>query len=191
MNITNIIDLEKIKGYRKGPPIGFPYQGSKKKLSRQLFQLIRLENKGKFDFYDVFGGGIAMTAEALIFRYHTICNIYDVRMRKIVDYIFSGKYNMFDALIPMQQFYVIRDKSVEDLTPLECLQLLVNSFGNNFKTYLYAEEDSDTKYKLAVDILNKYGTSNNYKQSIKYKQQLQQLERLQQLEQLQQLQRLQ
>ncbi|ORI39418.1 hypothetical protein BMR90_02245, partial [Leuconostoc mesenteroides subsp. cremoris] len=87
--------------------------------------------------------------------------------------------------------------------------MLVNSFGNNRKDYLYAKDISDIKYNLAVEILEKEDVLVGYKKTTTYqravnlyedklgfvdKQEkhrvLQQLERLQQLEQLQKLQQL-
>ncbi len=84
------------------------------------------------------------------------------------------------------------------------MKLLVNSFGNNRKYYLYSSEWSDMKYNLAIEVITKHDVFSGYKQTETYKnarrpydkgkpeknnvlQQLQQLEQLQQLQQLQQL----
>ena len=59
---------------------------------------------------------------------------------------------------------------------------------------MYAKKCSDTKYNLAVEIINKHDVFGGYKQTETYKnaiKQLEQLERLQKLERLQQLQQLQ
>lgn len=78
------------------------------------------------------------------------------------------------------------------------LKLLVNSFGNNRKDYLYGKELSDIKYKLAIEILEKEDVFSGYKKTTTYQKntyknidkndRLQQLQRLEQLERLQQVQ---
>lgn len=90
-----------------------------------------------------------------------------------------------------------KEKTVDDN-----LKLLVNSFANNSKNYLYSEEQSDRKYNLAIEIIKKHDVFSGYKQTETYRnakrsgrpkqmQRLHQLERLQQLEQLQQLKQIQ
>ena len=102
------------------------------------------------------------------------------------------------------EFFKIRDK--ENKTIDDNLKLLINSFGNNKRNYLYSKELSDSKYNLAVEIIKKYDAFDGYRkteiylgakdifkgQTYKKTQQntmdrLQQLQRLQQLERLQQL----
>lgn len=55
-------------------------------------------------------------------------------------------------------------KSVDDN-----LKLLVNSFGNELSSYLYGADWSDTKYDLAVEIINKHDVFSGYKQTETYK----------------------
>ena len=53
--------------YRKGKPIGLPYQGSKKKISRQIVEIIK-ENFGTDKkVYDVFGGGTDLNKKERLF----------------------------------------------------------------------------------------------------------------------------
>ena len=81
------------------------------------------------------------------------------------------------------------------------MKLLVNSFGNDKKSYLYSKGISDLKYNLAKEIIEKHNVFSGYKQTETYKKatynakqendkRLQQLERLEQLERLQRLQQL-
>ena len=74
------------------------------------------------------------------------------------------------------------------------MKLLVNSFGNNKRGYLYSKETSDLKYNLAKEIIENHDVFNGYKQTETYKKAVErpkkpdQIGRLQQFERLQQLQ---
>jgi phage protein len=95
-------------------------------------------------------------------------------------------------IISRDEFFRIRDK--KEKTPEDNLKLLVNSFGNKCRTYLYGKDKADIKYNLAVEILENEKNWRQYKQTETYKnkiERLEQIERLQQLEQLGQLQQLQ
>ena len=105
-------------------------------------------------------------------------------------------------LVSRDEFFKIREK--ENKTIDDELKLLVNSFGNNRKNYLYSEEFSDLKHNLAIEIIKNHDTFDGYKKTETYKnayrpfdigkekknQVLQQLKPLQQLERVQQLQQL-
>ena len=106
-------------------------------------------------------------------------------------------------IVSRDEFFKIREK--ENKTVDDELKLLVNSFGNDRKNYLYSKEFSDIKYNLAIEIIKKHDAFDGYKKTDTYKnayrpfdvgkekknQVLQQLSRLQQLQQLQQLERVQ
>ena len=51
------------KKIRKGKPIGLPYQGSKKKISKKIVEINKQNFGTDKKIYDVFGGGGAITAE--------------------------------------------------------------------------------------------------------------------------------
>ena len=102
-------------------------------------------------------------------------------------------------IVSRDEFFRIRVK--ENKTVDDELKLLVNSFGNDRKTYLYSEEFSDLKHNLVTEIIKKHDTFSGYKKTETYKnayrpfdigkvdraQVLEQFQRLQQLEHLQQL----
>ena len=54
------------KKIRKGRPIGLPYQGSKKKISKQIVEIIKQNFGTDKPIYDIFGGGGAITAECVL-----------------------------------------------------------------------------------------------------------------------------
>ena len=102
-------------------------------------------------------------------------------------------------IVSREEFFKIRDK--ENKTIDDELKLLVNSFGNNRKSYLYSEEFSDLKHNLATEIIKNHDVFDGYKKTDTYKnayrpfdigkvdkaQVLEQLQRLHQLQRLQQL----
>lgn len=54
------------KKIRKGKPIGLPYQGSKKKISKKIVEIIKQNFGTDKPIYDIFGGGGAITAECVL-----------------------------------------------------------------------------------------------------------------------------
>ena len=190
------------KKIRKGKPIGLPYQGSKKKISKKIIEIIKQNFGTDKPIYDIFGGGGAITAECILNGLEVHYNDLDKDITNAFERVISQDREWIKTLIiSRDEFTEIKDK--ENKTTDEFLKLLVNSFGNKKANYLYNKGISDLKYNLAKEIIEKhdvfsgYTHTETYKRSIeKHKQfeqlqQLEQLQRLQQLEQLQQLQQLQ
>lgn len=100
-------------------------------------------------------------------------------------------------IVSRDEFLKIREK--ENKTVDDELKLLVNSFGNKRRSYLYSKEVSDIKYNLAIEIIKNHDTFDGYKKTDTYKnayrpfdigkenknQVLNQFKPLQQLERLQ------
>lgn len=195
------------KKIRKGKPVGLPYVGSKKKISKKIIEIIKqnFDIKGK-TVYDIFGGGGAITAECLLNNIPVVYNDLDKSITDIFNKVINENKEWIKTIIVSRdEFMKIKEK--DDKTIEDEIKLLVNSFGNNSKDYLYSKEYSDLKFNLAKDIIEKHDCFSAYKQTETYKkaykpyfegkeekgkilQQLEQLQRLQQLEQLQQLQQL-
>ena len=192
------------KKIRKGKPLGLPYQGSKKKISKKIVEIIKQNFGTDKAIYDVFGGGGAITAECLLNSLEVHYNDLDKEITDMFQRVISQDREWIKTLIvSREEFCEIKNKI--DKTIDDNIKLLVNSFGNNKKSYLYNKEWSDTKHNLATEIINKYDIFSGYRRTEAYKQsvdsfrnkQLQQIEqqgrlgRLQQLQQLQQIERLQ
>ncbi|MGV3027887.1 DNA adenine methylase [Streptococcus hyovaginalis] len=185
-----ILDEKKI---RKGKPIGLPYQGSKKKISKKIIEIIKQNFGTDKIIYDIFGGGGAITAEFLLNGLSVYYNDLDKDATDMfLKVISEDKEYLKTLLVSREEFFRIRDK--DDKTVDDNLKLLINSFGNNNKNYLYGKEHADIKYRLALEIIKRHDVFSGYKQTQTWKNQfrvLQQLQWLQQLQQLQQLERLQ
>lgn len=181
-----------------------PYQGSKKKISKKIVEIIKQNFGTDKPIYDIFGGGGAITAECVLNDLKVYYNDLDETVTDMFQRVVSQDREWIKTLIVSREEFLSikekKEKSVDDE-----LKLLVNSFGNNRKNYLYSAKWSDMKYNLAIEIINKHDVFSGYKQTDTYKnakrtydegkleknKALEQLQRLQQLEQLQQLERLQ
>ena len=188
------------KKIRKGKPIGLPYQGSKKKISKKIIEIIKQNFGIDKPIYDIFGGGGAITAECILNGLEVHYNDLDKDITNAFERVISQDREWIKTIIVSRtEFFEIKDK--ENKTTDDFLKLLVNSFGNDKKSYLYSKEISDLKYNLAKEIIEKHDVFSGYRQTETYKkvtynakqendkrlQQLERLERLGQLEQLQQL----
>ena len=185
------------KKIRKGKPIGLPYQGSKKKISKKIVEIIKQNFGTDKPIYDIFGGGGAITAECVLNGLEVHYNDLDKDITNAFERVISQDREWIKTLIvSCEEFFEIKAK--ENKTTDDFLKLLVNSFGNDKKSYLYSKETSDLKYNLAKEIIENHDVFNGYKQTETYKKatynakqendkRVQQLERLGQLEQLQQL----
>ena len=187
------------KKIRKGKPVGLPYQGSKKKISKKIVEIIKQNFGTEKPVYDIFGGGGAITAECLLngleVHYNDLDETATSMFRKIVS---EDRDYLKTLLVSRDEFFKIREK--ENKTIDDELKLIINSFGNNRKNYLYSKKNSDLKYNIAIDVVKNHNTFKGYLKTktyidavnnIKDKETLKQLVRIQQLACIQQLERVQ
>ena len=178
------------KKIRKGRPIGLPYQGSKKKISKKIIEIIKQNFGTDKPIYDIFGGGGAITAECILNGLDVHYNDLDKDITNAFERVISQDREWIKTLIVSRdEFFEIKAK--ENKTTDDFLKLLVNSFGNDKKSYLYSKEISDLKYNLAKEIIEKHDVFSGYKQTETYKRSIEKYKRLQQLQRLQQLEQLQ
>ena len=185
------------KKVRKGKPLGLPYQGSKKKISKKIIEIIKQNFGTDKPIYDIFGGGGAITAECMLNGLEVHYNDLDKDITDMFQRVISQDREWIKTLIVnSEEFFEIKNKDIKTVD--DNLKLLVNSFGNNKRSYLYSAELSDMKYNLAIEIINKHDVFSGYKQTDTYKNakrqydqgkvdKNKQLEQLQQLGQLEQL----
>ena len=196
------------KKIRKGRAIGLPYQGSKKKISKKIIEIIKQNFGTTKPIYDIFGGGGAITAECILNGLEVYYNDLDKDITNAFERVVSQDREWIKTLIiSRDEFFEIKDK--ENKTTDDFLKLLINSSGNAKASYMYNKEISDLKHNLAKEIIEKHDVFSGYKQTETYKKvtsgldwnwfnakleknkTLQQLQQLVQLQQLQQLERLQ
>ena len=190
------------KKIRKGRPIGLPYQGSKKKISKKIIEIIKQNFGTDKPIYDIFGGGGAITAECISNGLEVHYNDLDKDITNAFERVISQDREWIKTLIiSREEFFEIEAK--ENKTTDDFLKLLINSFGNSMKGFMYSKETSDLKYNLAKEIIKNHDVFSGYKQTETYKkitsgsewdlfnekrdQSLEQLGQLGQLERLQKL----
>lgn len=176
------------KKVRKGRPLGLPYVGSKRKISKKIVELIKQNYGADKTVYDLFGGGGAVTLECMINGIDVVYNdINDLPMRAIKKIASEDFEFLKTLLIPRDEFMELRNK--ENIDEIEYLRLVVNSFGYNQTQYLYAMEHSEIKNKIAKDYIERFNTAKGYRVWNKSRNdytRIRQLERLADLERLQQ-----
>ena len=156
------------KKIRKGKPIGLPYQGSKKKISKKIVEIIKQNFGTDRPIYDIFGGGGAITAECILNGLEVHYNDLDKNITNAFERVISQDREWIKTLIiSREEFFEIKEK--ENKTTDDFLKLLVNSFGNKKRNYLYSKEISDLKYNLAKEIIEKHDVFSGYKQTETYK----------------------
>ena len=186
------------KKTRKGTQLGLPYQGSKKKISKKIVEIIKQNFGTDKPVYDIFGGGGAITAGCLLNGLEVQYNDLDRTITDMFQRVLATDREFLKTLIvSREEFFKIREK--ENKTVDDNLKLLINSFGNDRKTYLYSRKFSDLKYNLVTEIIKKHDIFDGYRKTDTYKnayrpfdigkeknnQVLEQFKRLQQLERLQ------
>ena len=159
-----VLDEKKV---RKGKPVGLPYVGSKKKISKKIAQIIAQNFGTDKPFYDLFGGGGAVSLEM------TLNGFKDVHYNELDSMTFAAfktaLYEDFDVrelIVSRKAFFDIRDKEHDGVDELK---LMVNSFGNDRRSYIYAKSFSDEKTELALKIVHEEEDWVRYKQTKTYK----------------------
>ena len=172
--LTGVFLLEKImnltlneKKIRKGKAVGLPYVGSKKKISKKIVEIIKQNFGADKTVYDVFGGGGAITAELMINGIDVVYNDLDKTITDMFNRVLNQDREWIKTLIVNREtFFEILSK--DNKTVDDELKLLVNSFGNNRKTYLYSQEMSDIKFDLMVEIIKKHDVFHGYTKTETY-----------------------
>lgn len=184
---------------------GIPYMGSKSGICDQIMKALpSAEN-----FYDLFGGGFAITHAAIVAKKYKnyFFNEIEASTVELIKKAISGEfsYTRFKPkFISREEFFEKKDK--------DAYVGIIWSFGNNQKNYLFSKEIEQQKKSLhnavVFDEFDSFSEEtlgfNCWPKNIKHlknkrllcrqiivsKRNSKQLERLQQLEKLQQLQRL-
>jgi len=150
-------------------PLRIPYMGSKRKIAHQLFEkMLEIKPNAKY-FFDLFGGGGAMSFFALQIGLKTHYNEKQKGLVDLINYILQrarngekGQYGIFPDdfydFIDREQFKILKDKdSIKGQFARICY-----SFGNSQRTYLFGnvEELKHLAHNIVVfqdkDALQKF-----------------------------------
>lgn len=184
--MNNLLTLDE-KKLRKGKPVGLPYVGSKKKISKKIAQIIAQNFGTDKPVYDLFGGGGAVSLELMLNGFEDVhYNELDPLTFEAFKTALYGDFDVRDLIATREEFFKIRSSERDGIGELK---LLVNSFGNDRKSYLYSKQMSDFKTWLAKKIVWEESNWRRYKQTEAFKSF--ELERIQQISQIQQIERIQ
>lgn len=164
--MNNLLTLDE-KKIRKGKPVGLPYVGSKKKISKKIAQIIAQNFGTDKPVYDLFGGGGAVSLELMLNGFEYVhYNELDTLTFAALRTALYDDFDVRDLITTREEFFEIRGSEHDGLGELK---LLVNSFGNNRKGYLYSKQMSEAKTKLAKKIVWEENNWRQYKQTETYK----------------------
>ena len=99
------------KKIRKGKPIGLPYQGSKKKISKKIVEIIKQNFGTEKPIYDIFGGGGAIAAECMLNGLDVHYNDLDRTITDMLQRVLATDREFLKTLIiSRDEFFKIRDR---------------------------------------------------------------------------------
>jgi site-specific DNA-adenine methylase len=133
--------------------LGLPYQGSKRKLSKTLIDYIIEHNPNATVFYDLFGGGGAMTFEALKRKRFkkVIYNELDTGIVELLKKIQKdGVTDEFYKWVSKETF----DKLKKENTWVGGLARTCWSFGSGHTSYAYAVEKEENVRLMHAVVAN-------------------------------------
>lgn len=137
--------------------LGIPYMGSKRKLAKKIVDFILKNNPNTKYFYDLFGGGGAISFEAATRGINVIYNEFN---QSIYNFI---KYLLQDTNKEWMYAWVSREDLFYNLTRTDYYSGFLKtcwSFGNNQKNYLYGLDIED--YIRSIHNYIVYNIDDNY-----------------------------
>lgn len=129
--------------------------GSKRKLSEDILKYITSRHYGITDFYDLFGGGGAISFQAVkSYRFNVHYNELNSHITKLVEYLKNNK-----VLGPEFYKWYSRDdffKAIESDDPTYLTGFIMScwSFGNKQSSYIYGQDIEDLKRMAHEFIVN-------------------------------------
>jgi site-specific DNA-adenine methylase len=138
--------------------IGIPYMGSKRKLAPKIIDFIIKENPEARYFFDLFGGGGAVSFEALK-RHQFERVVYNELNTGVVELLkkirTDGVTEEFYQWVDRETFH----KHKEDKNWFGGLIKTCWSFGNDQKNYLFSQDNEEMKKPLHEIVVNSCGKS--------------------------------
>ena len=142
----------------KALKLGIPYKGGKRQLSKKIIDFILAENPNCKYFYDLFGGGGAMSFEALQRPQieKVFYNEIDTGMTELIKKIrMDGITPDFYNWVTREQYHALKN----GITWQSGLIKTCWSFGNNGWTYIFGKPIEEKKRLLHEIIVNKCAES--------------------------------
>ena len=133
--------------------LGIPYMGSKRKLSGEILKFITSRHENITDFYDLFGGGGAVSFKAIKdYRFNVHYNELNSHIFELIKYLKDNK-----TLEPKFYEWVTREKFFEQINKTDAdwysgFVMSCWSFGNSQNSYLYGADIEEIK-RLAHEFI--------------------------------------
>ena len=157
---------------------GMPYQGSKNKLAKDIIEQMPPAEH----FYDLFGGGGAITHCAVLSGKYKYVHYNEINplVVKGFEMAINGEFNNENRWISREEFYQLKDT---DPYVAICF-----SFGNNLVDYLYGKDIEPIKKALHyARVLNNQSLLDVELQRVESYERLKRLQSLESLKRLQSL----
>lgn len=133
--------------------IGLPYMGSKRKLAAKILQTITARHERITDFYDLFGGGGAVSFEAVKnYKFNVHYNELNKAIFSLIKYLADGGAvnDQFYKWVSREDFFKEINKPNPDF--FTGLVMSCWSFGNDQRTYIYGAEIEELKRNIHLAI---------------------------------------
>ncbi len=128
--------------------LGIPYMGSKRKLAGDVLHEIVSRHPTLTNFYDLFGGGGAISFTAIKnYRFQIHYNELNSHIFKLVEYLKSNK-NLepkFYEWVTREEFFKQINKTNEEADWFSGFVMSCWSFGNSQSSYLYGSDIEEIK----------------------------------------------
>src|ERR1035437_7630129 len=135
--------------------LGIPYMGSKRRLSHEIITFIQKRHPEANEFYDIFGGGAAMSLVALQLPQFkkVLYNELNTQVVELLRYLQNlpkdkSLYKLGNILPDQCYEWVSRETFFKNNSRQDWYGGLISciwSFGNNGKNYLFGKEVEETK----------------------------------------------
>lgn len=135
--------------------LGIPYMGSKRKLAGDILHFITQRHNGITDFYDLFGGGGAVSFTAVRdYRINVHYNELNSHIYHLVKYLKENKTlePKFYEWVTREVFFEQIEKTNEQADWYSGFVMSCWSFGNSQNSYLYGAEIENIK-RLAHEFI--------------------------------------
>lgn len=128
--------------------LGIPYMGSKRKLAGKILHFINSRHGGITDFYDLFGGGGAVSFTAVRdYRFRVHYNELNSHIYHLVNYLKENKTldPKFFEWVTRDEFFRQIEKPNEEADWFSGFVMSCWSFGNSQNSYLYGSDIEELK----------------------------------------------
>ena len=133
-----------------------PYKGSKRKLSKQIYDLISRENPNADTIVDLFCGGFAVGEEFMLNGWTVYANDINKYIVALIDQVINKTLDseITNKFVTREQFINVRDNPDNYDDWYVGFVLSIYSFGNNLRDYMYSKNIEEYKQKYHDVVVN-------------------------------------